>query len=257
MSYSPKEVAKFAGISVRTLHWYDRLGLLKPLYRSTGGRRYYGEEQLLRLQHILILKELGFTLAQIEQVIGSTPLQKMQMFMEQKRLLESRRVRIEQQIATVNTTIAHLKGEINMSAEQFFEGLRPIEGRDFEGFLATFREKAEEVKVCRVSSAHQWSDEERKTVAKEGREIFEAICREMKNGNTPDSDGVQKLIESHIELLRRFHLVDKGLYEAYAGLYRTHPDFRSWFASLDPHLADFTAEAMEIYVRESWDSQSD
>lgn len=66
MAYTVKELAQISGVSVRTLHWYDEVGLLKPAYHGSNGYRYYEEEQLLILQQILFFRGLGFELKQIE-----------------------------------------------------------------------------------------------------------------------------------------------------------------------------------------------
>lgn len=77
MAYTVKKLAKISGVSVRTLHWYDEVGLLKPAYHGSNGYRYYEEEQLLILQQILFFRELGFELKQIRKVLGRTDFDKM------------------------------------------------------------------------------------------------------------------------------------------------------------------------------------
>ena len=70
MDYTVKELAQISGISIRPLHWYDEVGLLKPAYHGSNGYRYYEEEQLLILQQILFFRELGFELKKIRKVLG-------------------------------------------------------------------------------------------------------------------------------------------------------------------------------------------
>lgn len=72
MDYSIKKIAKLAGITIRTLHHYDTIGLLKPAYCNENGYRYYQEEQLLILQQILFFRELGFKLKDIKKVLYSS-----------------------------------------------------------------------------------------------------------------------------------------------------------------------------------------
>ena len=71
MAYTVKELAQISGVSIRTLHWYDEVGLLNPAYHGSNGYRYYEEEQLLILQQILFFRELGFELKQIRKVLAS------------------------------------------------------------------------------------------------------------------------------------------------------------------------------------------
>ena len=70
MAYTVKQVAAMSGVSVRTLHFYDETGLLKPAYLGANGYRFYQEPQLLTLQQILFYRELGFELKQIKQILG-------------------------------------------------------------------------------------------------------------------------------------------------------------------------------------------
>ena len=71
MSYTVKKLSQFSGVSVRTLRWYDEVGLLKPAYYGDNGYRYYEEEQLLKLQQILFYRGLGFRLDDIQRFISS------------------------------------------------------------------------------------------------------------------------------------------------------------------------------------------
>ena len=70
MAYTVKELAKISGISVRTLHWYDEIGLLKPAYHGANSYRYYEEAQLLLLQQILFFRELEFNLNDIQKLLS-------------------------------------------------------------------------------------------------------------------------------------------------------------------------------------------
>ncbi len=72
MGYTVKKLSELSGVTVRTLHFYEEISLLKPAYYGSNGYRYYEEEQLLQLQQILFFKELGFTLKQIQKVVGKS-----------------------------------------------------------------------------------------------------------------------------------------------------------------------------------------
>src|SRR3954471_6732066 len=70
MAYTVKQVATLSGVSVRTLHFYDETGLLRPAYVGANGYRFYEEPQLLTLQQILFYRELGFDLKRVKDVLG-------------------------------------------------------------------------------------------------------------------------------------------------------------------------------------------
>ncbi|MFZ0566324.1 MAG: MerR family transcriptional regulator [Chlamydiales bacterium] len=76
MAYTVTKLAKISGVSVRTLYWYDEVGLLKPAYYGSNGYRYYEEEQLLMLQQILFFRELGFELKQIQKILNRSDFDK-------------------------------------------------------------------------------------------------------------------------------------------------------------------------------------
>src|SRR6476619_7028452 len=77
MAYTVQQVAAMSGVSVRTLHFYDEVGLLKPAYVGANGYRFYEEPQLLTLQQILFYRELGFELKQIKRILGRADFEKM------------------------------------------------------------------------------------------------------------------------------------------------------------------------------------
>src|SRR6478609_11464938 len=76
MAYTVKQVAAMSGVSVRTLHFYDETGLLKPAYCGANGYRFYEEPQLLTLQQILFYRELGFELKQIKAILSRADFEK-------------------------------------------------------------------------------------------------------------------------------------------------------------------------------------
>ena len=106
-----KEFATYSGVSVRTLHYYDEIGLLKPAYvdKSTG-YRFYDKDSLLRMQEILFYRELDFSLKSIQVILSSPNYDKYQALKEQKHLLTLKKERLEQLISAIDGAI---KGENN------------------------------------------------------------------------------------------------------------------------------------------------
>src|SRR6058998_1814520 len=87
MAYTVKQVAAMSGVSVRTLHFYDETGLLKPAYHGANGYRFYEEPQLLTLQQILFYRELGFELKQIQRILSRSDFDKIGALESHRRLL--------------------------------------------------------------------------------------------------------------------------------------------------------------------------
>ena len=120
MAYTVKQVAKMSNVSVRTLHFYDETGLLKPAYQKENGYRYYEEPQLLALQQILFYRELGFELKQIKQILNRDDFQNLDALRSHRGILEQNLARTRTLIETIDKTIKHLKGTKKMKSEELF-----------------------------------------------------------------------------------------------------------------------------------------
>ena len=130
MAYTVKQLAALSGVSVRTLHFYDETGLLRPAYHGPNGYRFYEEPQLLMLQQILFYRELGFELKQIKRILGRADFQKVAALQSHRKLLEEKLSRTGQLIETIDKTIQHLKGKEKMKTEEMFAGFSIAAGED-------------------------------------------------------------------------------------------------------------------------------
>lgn len=130
MAYTVKQVAAMSGVSVRTLHFYDETGLLKPAYTGANGYRFYEEPQLLALQQILFYRELGFELRQIRPLLGRPDSQRVDALRSHREALEERLARTRRLLETIDHTIDHLKGRTPMTGEQIFAGFTVAAGDD-------------------------------------------------------------------------------------------------------------------------------
>src|SRR5512144_287467 len=113
--YTVKQLSKLAGITPRTLHHYDEIGLLKPTHVGENGYRYYGEEAVLRLQQILFYRELDLPLDDIKKIMGRRDFDLMGALHSHKEALQRQVGRLHRLIATVDNTILHLRGQKEMS----------------------------------------------------------------------------------------------------------------------------------------------
>jgi DNA-binding transcriptional MerR regulator len=128
MAYTVKQVAAMSGVSVRTLHFYDETGLLKPAYHGANSYRFYEEPQLLVLQQILFYRELGLELKQIKRVLGQADFEKVSALESHGEILQEKLSRTRSLIDTVNKTIEHLKGTKTMTSEELFAGFTVAAG---------------------------------------------------------------------------------------------------------------------------------
>ena len=130
MAYTVKQVAAMSGVSVRTLHFYDEMALLKPAYTKANGYRIYEEAQLLMLQQILFYRELGFELKRIKKVLSQAKFQKAAALRSHRKVLEKNATRTRTLIETLDKTIKHLKGTKKMKSEELFTGFSVAAGKD-------------------------------------------------------------------------------------------------------------------------------
>jgi len=130
MAYTVKQVAAISGVSIRTLHFYDETGLLKPAHYGANGYRFYEEPQLLVLQQILFYRELGFELKQIQRILDRADFEKVVALQSHREVLQKNVARTRSLIQTIDKTIQHLKGTKQMTTEEMFVGFSVAAGED-------------------------------------------------------------------------------------------------------------------------------
>jgi len=130
MAYTVKQLAVMSGVTVRTLHFYDEMALLKPAYTKANGYRIYEERQLLTLQQILFYRELGFELKRINEILSQRQFEKLAALKSHRQVLEKNFTRTRTLIETIDKTISHLKGASKMKSEELFKGFSVGAGKD-------------------------------------------------------------------------------------------------------------------------------
>jgi DNA-binding transcriptional MerR regulator/uncharacterized cupin superfamily protein len=130
MAYTVKQLAAMSGVSVRTLHFYDETGLLKPAYVGANGYRFYEKPQLLLLQQILFYRELGFELKQIKQILGRRGFEIVAALRSHRKVLEKDLDQKRALIGTIDKTIQHAKGKTKMKSKEMFVGFSIAAGKD-------------------------------------------------------------------------------------------------------------------------------
>ena len=142
MEYSIKELSELAGVSARTLRYYDEIGLLKPSRVNEAGYRYYGESEVAVLQQILFYRERGFELKTIQRIIYDENFDMLNAMEEHLQALEKQKKETENLILTVKKTIQSMKGECEMSNKEKFQALKEKAVRENEEMYgAEAREK--------------------------------------------------------------------------------------------------------------------
>ncbi len=253
MSYTVKELAKISGVSVRTLHWYDEIGLLKPAYCGANRFRYYEKEQLLLLQQILFFRELGFKLDDIQKVLESDDFDKVRALQTHRGNLEKNLDHTKGLIETIDKTINHVRGKQKMKDKDLYNGLDAAKKKKLEKYNVKYQRTVAEDIISEKSPKNKdgLDEKEKARIEREGNEICKAIAGCIEKGLTPRCAEVQKLVDIHFHFMSSIHEVNKEVYTAYAQLYWERPEFRKLLNHHHPELAEFLAEAMRVYAHEN------
>lgn len=238
-----KQVSQLVGVSIRTLHHYDEIGLLIPDHVTEAGYRQYSEENLQTLQHILFFKELGFSLKQIRSILQSPDFNTFEALQLQRRSLLAKRDQLEVMIATIDRTIAHVKGEIQMSTEEKFAGLKwninPYEQEARE----KWGDQAVDESKQRLSKLSQ---QQKAELEQQCNEIYQGLADRI--GTPIDSEETMALVKRWFELLNsNFGTYS---YDAFIGLGQLYVQDERFTANIDQYgqgLAQYMSEAMAYW----------
>lgn len=244
MSFTVKQISVLAGVSARTLHYYDEIGLLKPASYGENGYRYYGEPDVLRLQQILFFKELDFNLEEIKTIIDSPEFDVLHALQAHKAALQRRLTRINHLINTVDQTILHLKGKQAMSEKQLFEGFSEEKQKQYEQEI---RQRYGERAFDGVTDWNSYSPEQKKKIQAEGQAVYRDLVAQMDKG--PASPEVQQIIARWHQHLRYFYEPSVERLLGLADLYNDHPDFIANFQKIHPDLPEFLRQAIRVYCK--------
>jgi DNA-binding transcriptional MerR regulator len=238
-----KMLADLAGVSVRTLHYYDQMGLLKPASRGLNRYRQYDEETVVRLQQILFFRELDFSLEEIRAMISRSDFDVLEALESQRALLRKKAARTAELLATIDKTIKKLQGKSRMEIKDYYKGFSDEKIEKYrEEVRRRWGEKTlrdSEHRVLRMGKAK--FDE----IQGEGGRIFQSIADNMAKG--PDSQPVQSQIAKWRQWLENFHHYPDEAVLGLGRVYSQDPEFAAFFTKIRPGLPEFMTRAVEIY----------
>ena len=242
--FTVKQLSRLAGVTPRTLHHYDAIGLLKPSHVGENGYRYYGDESLLQLQQILFYRELDLPLGDIQKIMGRHDFEALPALEGHKVELGRRIARLQRLIGTVDNTISHLKGQKTMNKKQIFAGFSEEEQEK----LAAEAEKMYDPETVRASNK-KWkgySSEQKQNILDEGRQVYLDMLAVMPKG--PASTEAQAIVERWRAHMDYFWTPNLEQLLGLANGYNDDPRFKANFDELHPDLAQFMKQAVEAYV---------
>ncbi len=243
-SHTVGAVARIAGVTVRTLHHYDEIGLLRPGRRSETGYRRYDDADLARLERILFYRELGFGLDAIQAIMRDGDADTVVHLRRQHRLLLERIGRLQRMVAAVEKEIEAHAMEIRLTPEERFEvfgGFDPdAHGAEVEerwGDTDAYRESAR--RAARYTKA-DWG-----RIKADGRVVTEAFAAALRAGLPADGPEAMDAAEAHRrQISEAFYDCPLEMHLGLAEMYVADPRFTATYESVAPGLARYVHDAI-------------
>ncbi|GII23951.1 MerR family transcriptional regulator [Planosporangium mesophilum] len=242
MEWSIQEIARLAGTTSRTLRHYGQVGLLEPSRIGGNGYRYYDQDRLVRLQRILLLRDLGLGLPAIAEVLDGQR-DTVAALRTHLALLEQERERIGRQIESVKTTLRKTEGGEQLMAEEVFDGFD--HSRYEQEVTERWGRKAYE-------KADRWwrslSDAEKKAYQQRHLDIAKDYGTAYLAGTAVDGDEVQEIVRRHVDWLSITMNPTKEYVIGLGEMYVADPRFTANYDRHGAGTAEFVRDAMRVYA---------
>jgi DNA-binding transcriptional MerR regulator len=246
-----KQLAAISGVTVRTLHHYDEIDLLKPAWIGENGYRYYGRAELLRLQQILFHREFGVPLNEIAELLLIEGEDQVGVLLRHRERLEAEAKRYAELIDTIDRTIAGIRGHDEMKNADLYKGFSAEKQAEYEAWLVERFGERMNADIERSKKAMaKMNEAEQQAAMRELHDVEQALAEGMRRGIDPESVAIDSLVARHRAWVARAW--DRPCTaEAYAGLadlYLSHPDFVTRYETIEKGFAVFLAAAMKAHA---------
>ena len=250
MEYTVQKLGKLAGVSTRTLRYYDEIGILKPARINSSGYRIYGEAEVDQLQQILFYRELDVSLESIKKIISAPSFDGTNALKEHREKLLTKRAQLDKLIANIDKTLAVTDGRMTMSNNEKFEGFKQKMIDDNEAkYGKEIRAKYGDEQIDRSNKKVKgMSEEQYAEIEKLGKEVITTLAEAFATGD-PAGELAQKAADLHRKWLSFYW--DSYSKEAHAGLAQMYVDderFTAYYDSKQPGTAEFLRDAVHIYT---------
>jgi MerR family transcriptional regulator, thiopeptide resistance regulator len=244
--YTVKQIAELAEISVRTLHYYDEIGLLHPSKVGANGYRYYDDAALLRLQQILFYREIGLELTQIKELLDSPNFDVVSALRTHRSLLQEKINRLQELVGTVDRTVMHLVGELDMAKKKLFTGFSEEKQRDYER-RARLMYDPDTVNES-VKRWNGYTAQEQESIKEIGGQVYLDLTKAMEAGKPADSHDVQEILARWHDHIRYFYEPTLEILRGLGELYATDPEFMAFFHKFHKNLPEYLRTGITQYV---------
>ncbi len=241
--YTIKEIAGLAGVTTRTLRYYDQVDLLPPAEIGGNGYRYYNQDSLLKLQQILFFRELDVPLNEIQRIMSQPDFNLEGALVDHRARLQKRTQRFEALIATIDQTISNLQGGRQMTAEEYFTGF------DASHYEEEVQDRWGDTRQYAESQKNwaSYSKGEKEAIKAEGERLTIAMVSEDPHPS-PDDPAVQEAIaEYHAYINKYFYTCELDQLRGLADMWVADPRFSANYERVRTGGADFVRQAVHIY----------
>jgi DNA-binding transcriptional MerR regulator len=246
--YTVKQLARLSGVSVRALHHYDEIGLLKPAFLGENRYRYYGREELLRLQDVLFHRELGLPLQDIALLLDPAARDRLAILRDHRERLARQVERSRQLLTTIDRTIAELSGEGTMDDNEWFKGFSPEKQAEHEQYLVDRFGPAMRTQIDRSKERFaEMSDEHQHAALEEGGAVESELVERFHSGLAPENERLEPSLERHRNWLERMvgQPYSPLAYAGLADLYSSHDGYRERYERHGAGFTDWLVQAMK------------
>ncbi|MBC1372431.1 MerR family transcriptional regulator [Listeria booriae] len=250
MEYTVQKLAKLAGVSTRTLRYYDEIGILKPARINSSGYRIYGQNEVDRLQQILFYREMNVGLDKIKAILEQPDFDETEALKTHRAQLLDKRKQLDELIRNVEKSIAHSERRITMTDQEKFEGFKQkMIDENEEKYGTEIREKYGDDKINKSNAKLKgMSEAEIERVHRLAETILVELAEAFETGD-PAGEKAQEVAAMHKEWLSTYW--DTYSKEAHAGLAQMYVDderFTAYYDKDQPGLAAFLRDAIVIFT---------
>jgi len=248
MAFTVGELARLTGVTVRALHHYDEIGLVRPSQRTAAGYRLYGDADVLRLHQVLLFRELGLPLEEIAAAIDEAEGQE-DLLRRHREVLVTRRARLDAMLAALDARLTAFEKGTTMRPDEMrpdevkalFDGFDPAEheeeARQRWGDTDAYKESARRTK--------QYGKADWDRYKREAQAITERIAERMRAGAPPTDAAVQAAVEEHRLLIDRwFYPCSVAMHRSLGAMYVSDPRFTANLDKVAPGYARFLSDAI-------------
>jgi MerR family transcriptional regulator, thiopeptide resistance regulator len=244
MGLTVGEVAEIAAVSVRTLHHYDKIGLLSPSVRTESGYRLYDDGDLLALQQVLFFKELGFALADIARIMHDPAFDRLEALHMQRRMLTDKSAQLVKMAEAVEAAIGAAEGGVTLDARDMFEAFGDFDPKEYEkeaeerwGGTEAFAESARRTK--------RYTKEDWTGIKAESAAVDVAMAALMDEGVSADDPRAMDLAEEHrLQIDRWFYPCSHQMHVGLGQMYVADRRFAANYEKVHEGLAQYMCDAI-------------